>query len=340
MTKVLTLTKTFGIALFGTLFVLGSTAIWHFAQWRESPLPLSDATTYEIAKGSGAYQIIGELSERGIVTQALYFRVLIELTQTTNHLKAGEYKLLPGVSPAELLTKFARGDVIQHKVTIVDGITVSELLGQLNGDPRLERLPVAVNAANLAAYLNLSIPFVEGYFLPDTYQFERDASVATLLIRAHQAMTQTLADIWVQRDESQLSHLENREALLTLASIIEKETGRSEERGQISQVFHRRLDLNMRLQTDPTVIYALGANFDGNIRRRDLTVDSPFNTYKVKGLPPTPIALPSIASLLAAAKPAAGDYLYFVARGDGSSQFSRTLKDHNAAIRKYQLKAK
>ncbi len=310
--------------------------IWQYSQWRQQPLPVLIPITYELQKGRGAYHVIAELRELGVLSHATYFRILIELTRNTDRLQAGEYQLNPGLTPTALLTKLVSGEVVQHKVTIVDGITLRELLLQLNNDPRLIRLPLGVDETNISDHLGLSIPFAEGYFLPNTYQFTRGTTVAAMLRRAHEAMAQALADSWQERYEGPLA---NPEALLTLASIIEKETGKPEDRRQISQVFHRRLELNMRLQTDPTVIYALGSSFDGDLRRRDLAIESPYNTYKVKGLPPTPIALPSIASLLAAAQPESGDYVYFVARGDGGSQFSRTLEEHNAAVRKYQLRA-
>ena len=186
----------------------------------------------------------------------------------------------------------------------------------------------------LAGELELQLPFIEGAFFPETYFVPRGAS-DLVLQRAHDAMMENLMNAWQNRGAD--LGLDSPEQALVLASIIEKESDSLSDRAQISQVFHLRLKKNMKLQTDPTVIYALGERFDGDIRRRDLTVDSPFNTYRYRGLPPTPIALPSLASIEAALHPAEGDYLYFVARGDGSSQFSRTLKEHNAAVRQYQL---
>ncbi len=185
--------------------------------------------------------------------------------------------------------------------------------------------------------MELQWDFAEGMFFPDTYQFRRGDSDRSVLLRAHQAMLDQVESIWQGRALD--LGLSTRHELVVLASIIEKETGAEADRAQISQVFHKRLQEGMRLQTDPTVIYALGEAFDGNLTRAHLKIDSPFNTYRVRGLPPTPIALPSAASLQAAAHPADGDFLYFVARGDGSSQFSRTLAEHNRAVRRYQLNA-
>jgi UPF0755 protein len=329
--------KVLGSLVLASLTVFGLAAIWHFNDWRNTPLELSAQTIYQIPKGATAYQVIRDLNDLKIVTQSNYLRFLIEWTTSTNRLKAGEYLIRSGVSPDQLLSMLVNGDVLQHQVTIVDGTTVHALLQQLNADDRLQSLPTEIDVANLANYLGLSLTFVEGYFLPNTYQVERGDSVAGVLERAHKAMQKALANAWAMQTNVRL---ESPEALLTLASIIEKESGQPQDRHQISQVFHRRLSLNMRLQTDPTVIYALGREFDGNLRRRDLAIDSPFNTYRVKGLPPTPIALPSMAALTAAAHPAKGDFLYFVARGDGSSEFSKTLAEHNAAVRKFQLSTK
>ena len=183
--------------------------------------------------------------------------------------------------------------------------------------------------------LDLDLPFTEGAFFPDTYFVPKGASDLSVLQRAHDALLVQLQSAWNSRGPDLA--IETPAQALVLASIIEKESDAPEDRRQISQVFHLRLKKNMKLQTDPTVIYALGESFDGDIRRRDLRVDSPFNTYRYKGLPPTPIALPSRASIDAAVNPADGDFLYFVARGDGTSQFSRTLEEHNAAVRRYQL---
>ena len=251
-------------------------------------------------------------------------------------LRHGEYRLEPGITPDGLLDKLVRGEVVTYLVRVPEGITTRTLIESLNSNPHLIPLASHIDLGNLVEALGLSFPFAEGIFLPDTYQVKGGDTVASVLKRANEAMLDALAVAWAERVNVEVA---SEHELLILASIIEKETGDPNDRGQISQVFHRRLSIDMRLQTDPTVIYALGDTFDGDIRRRDLRVDSPFNTYRVKGLPPTPIALPSKAAIQAAAKPAEGDYLYFVARGDGTSQFSRTLDAHNQAVRRYQLRA-
>ena len=266
----------------------------------------------------------------------LCFRLLIEWEGVGARLRHGEYQLEQDITPDQLLNKLVSGDVVTYLVRVPEGITTKALLDTLNEQAFLVPLPSHVDLGNLLQELGLSMPYAEGIFLPDTYQVKRGDSVAGVLTRAHEAMVNEVSQAWAGRGNVEVL---SEHELLILASIIEKETGDPGDRGQISQVFHRRLARDMRLQTDPTVIYALGDSFDGDIRRRDLRVDSPFNTYRVKGLPPTPIALPSKAAIHAAAHPAEGDFLYFVARGDGTSQFSRTLDEHNQAVRRYQLQA-
>lgn len=327
---------------FATLLVAvltaAGTAAW-FDHWRHSDLTFSTAT-YELEPGIPTQKVIDDLANLVEPSHAFCFRIcfraLVELNGVGGQLRRGEYSVDAAVTPNELLNKLVLGDVVTYQVRVPEGITVQVLLEQLNMEPNLVPLPDSVDSANLAATLDLQIPFVEGYFLPDTYQTKKGDTVAQLLSRAHSEMVAALASAWASRGDVQVS---TAEELLILASIIEKETGDPDDRGPISQVFHKRLSLNMRLQTDPTVIYALGDRFDGDLRRRDLSVDSPFNTYRVNGLPPTPIALPSRAAIIAAAQPADGDFLYFVARGDGTSQFSETLVEHNQAVRRFQLQA-
>lgn len=308
---------------------------WQFNVWRLTPIALDGPRSILIAPGSSAIQIIEQLRVRGVITEPWMFRLLIEVTGHSNELQAGEYEFVPGVSPHALLMQLVEGDVVTYEFMIPEGITLQVLLAMLDADPRLSGLAPGTQTDNLAERLSLAVPFLEGYFLPDTYQFRRGDSAESILQRAHEAMVSELAVTWSSRGPA--CDLTSSVELLVLASIIEKETGDAQDRDKISQVFHSRLRKGMRLQTDPTVIYALGDRFDGDLRRRDLKLESPFNTYRVKGLPPTPIALPSRAALKAAAHPAETEYLYFVARGDGTSYFSTTLDEHNAAVRKFQL---
>ena len=331
--------RTFVIAALVVALTMGAGLLW-FAHWRSAPIAFSAETTYDLAPGTATQRVIDQL-ERQLQPSSscfsLCFRLLIEMERAGARLQSGEYLVQEGITPDELLAQLTAGDVITYMVRIPEGITVRELLLKLRAETNLMPLEEHIDDRNLATALGLQSSFAEGYFLPDTYQFKKGDLAADVLRRAHRAMVEEINLVWASRGEVEV---DSPEELLILASIIEKETGDPADRGLISQVFHRRLALDMRLQTDPTVIFALGATFDGNIRRADLRIDSPYNTYRVKGLPPTPIALPSKAALRAAAHPDDGEYLYFVARGDGTSQFSKTLDEHNQAVRRYQLQAK
>jgi UPF0755 protein len=273
------------------------------------------------------------LERLGVIESRLLFSLYARLHDLDRGLQAGNYQLPANLSAAELLAFLSSGKVEQHAIRLPEGLNMRTVMALLGNEAALSHQSAGL--AGLADELDLQLPFVEGAFFPETYFVPQGASDLSVLQRAHDAMIEHLMRAWQNRGPN--LGLDNPEQALVLASIIEKESDGLSDRAQISQVFHLRLKKNMKLQTDPTVIYALGDSFDGDIRRRDLRVDSPFNTYRYRGLPPTPIALPSSASIEAALHPAEGDYLYFVARGDGSSQFSRTLKEHNAAVRRYQL---
>jgi len=252
-------------------------------------------------------------------------------------IKTGEYQLDPGITPRELLQLLSSGAVVQYRFTLVEGWTFRQLLQALANDDvlknTLERVTNETGDETVAAVISsLDVDHPEGWFFPETYQYTRGDSDADILDRAHTAMEKELGSAWESRKDD--LPLNSPYELLILASIIEKETGKEEERGQIAGVFIRRLQKGMRLQTDPTVIYGMGDSFDGNIRRHDLKSDTPYNTYTRSGLPPTPIAMPGRASLLAAARPAAGDVLYFVADGTGGHTFSATLQEHQQAVNK------
>ncbi len=315
-----------------------------FQAWADRGLNHSSAVI-EIKAGASLSAITQQLVALDVVHQPRLFKLLASWQSLGTQLKAGEYELDNPVSPRQLLEKFSTGQVVLHPVRLREGITALTMLQELKKNPYLTHTLADFTAYQqvhdeLAESLGLSVKSAEGYFFPDTYYVRRGLKDVDLLRRAHQVMRSKIAEVWAMQSASSNSpalSITSAEQLLVLASIIEKETGVDADRAQISQVFHKRLNRNMRLQTDPTVIYAVGESFDGDIRRKDLRIDSPYNTYRYKGLPPTPIALPSLQSLLAAAQPAEGDFLYFVARGDGSSQFSATLAQHNAAVRRYQL---
>lgn len=249
-------------------------------------------------------------------------------------IKAGNYEIPPGTTPSELLQKLVRGEEALRAVTLVEGWTFRQVRQALAREEQLK--PDTKGLADDAIMARLERPGVpaEGRFFPDTYTYAKGSSDLSVLRRAMHAMDRRLEAAWAQRAAD--TPLRSADEALTLASIVEKETGRSSDRAQIAGVFSNRLKAGMLLQTDPTVIYGLGEKFDGNLRRRDLLADTPWNTYTRPGLPPTPIAMPGKASLIAAVQPEKTNALYFVARGDGTSQFSPTLDEHNRAVNRYQ----
>ena len=308
---------------------------WHFLAWSDAPIHSARETRLVISPGQTLSKVADALVENDYLSHKRRLVLLGRLTGADTRLQAGEYAFARDLTPRQLLSQLVDGKVITYDFRIIEGMTVSMLLAGLAENQYLQQQIESVDAESLQVELALSVPFAEGMFFPDTYQFVRGDSDRDLLQRAHSKMLASIAYAWGNRAPGLV--LGTSDELVILASIIEKETGLEADRAQISQVFHSRLAKRMLLQTDPTVIYALRENFDGNLTRDHLKIDSPFNTYRVRGLPPTPIAIPSKASLIAAAHPAAGDYLYFVAKGDGGSQFSRTLAEHNKAVRRYQL---
>jgi UPF0755 protein len=249
-------------------------------------------------------------------------------------IRAGSYEVETGVTPRSLLDKMVQGRETLETVRLPEGATLRQWRAALAVAPRLKPVTEGMDEAALMAALGVPGLRAEGRFFPDTYAYSRGVSDLTVLKRAHAAMQRQLSRVWAQRAPD--SPLKNADEALILASIVEKETGRADERGLVAGVFINRLRIGMPLQTDPTVIYGLGETFDGNLRKRDLQADGPYNTYLRGGLPPTPIAMPSLAALQAAVRPADTQALYFVARGDGSSVFSTQLDDHNRAVNQYQ----
>jgi UPF0755 protein len=290
-----------------------------------------------VERGDGFQDILGKLRALGVQEGSdLEWKALAHEMQVISRLQVGDYAIRHGITPRELLLKLESGKVIQHRFTIVEGWNLRELRAALAKDEVLEQKARDLDDAALMAALERPGLHPEGRFLPETYHFTRGQSDLDVLRRAALAMDKALADVWAMRAKD--VPLETPDQLLVLASIIEKETGKVSERPEIAGVFARRLKLGMRLQTDPTVIYGMGSAYAGNIRRSDLTTDTPYNTYTRAGLPPTPIAMPGRAALMAAAQPAPGDTLYFVARGDGSHVFSASLAEHNRAVACHQLR--
>jgi UPF0755 protein len=265
----------------------------------------------------------------------LYWRILGRELNVAGRLHAGEYALSPGLTPRELLRRMVAGEVVQHRLTIVDGWRFKQLRLALANETGLAQTLQGMSDEDIAQRLGIGMDKPEGWFLPETYAWVKGESDLDVLKRAHAAMHKALDRLWPARDTG--VKLASPYAALILASIVEKETAQPSERPLIAGVFLRRLNIGMRLQTDPAVIYGVGDAYDGSLHRRDLESDTPYNTYTREGLPPTPIALPGLPALEAVLHPAASDALYFVARGDGSHEFSPTLEAHDRAVRKYQL---
>lgn len=326
------------IALIALALVGLAVAAWRdYRRFTDTPLPGAQAdATIDIARGARYRDIVRQLRRERVSRAApLYWRLLGRELGVAGRLHAGEYALPAGITPRELLRRMAAGDVVQHRFTIVDGWTFRQLRLALATDTGLAQTLGGASDEDIARRVGIEDGHPEGWFLPETYAWVKGESDFDVLSRAHVAMQKTLEKLWAAR-AAEVKLAMPYQALI-LASIVEKETAQASERPLIAGVFLRRLKIGMRLQTDPTVIYGLGQSYDGNIRRRDLDTDTPYNTYTRDGLPPTPIALPGTPALEAALHPAAGDALYFVARGDGSHEFTSNLADHERAVVKFQL---
>ena len=315
--------------------VLGGAAAAGAAWWLQRPLPLAGPSAeLSIEAGSTPREIAQAWVDAGVMTSPGLLYEWFRWSGQARKIRAGSYEIGRGATPRTLLDKMVQGRETLEAVRFIEGWTLRQLRSQLAQAPSLKPTTAALSDAQLMAALGAPGVPAEGRFFPDTYVYSRGVSDLTVLRRAHRSMQQRLAEAWGQRAPD--SPLKTPDELLTLASIVEKETGREADRGLVAGVFINRLRIGMPLQTDPTVIYGLGPAFDGNLRKRDLLADTPFNTYTRGGLPPTPIALPGRASLRAAVRPQATKALYFVARGDGTSVFSDTLAEHNRAVNKYQ----
>lgn len=314
-------------------------AVWEFFDYLARPLPIESVQEVEVERGTSLRPLIRQLAARGMLERPLLFQLYVRSTGRGNHIQAGEYLLGPGTTPLDLLDMLERGQVRMHAVTLVEGWTLAQLRAQLRKATHLKQVLQDVPAADLLTVLGVEAPAgraPEGLFFPDTYVFSGATSDRDILRQAYRRMQSVLDEEWSAR-ASNLPYRDAYDALI-MASIVERETGVARERPTIAGVFVRRLQRDMPLQTDPTVIYGLGEQFDGNLRRRDL--DDPtnvFNTYQRRGLPPTPIALAGRAAIRAALQPDSGNALYFVGKGDGSHQFSATLEEHERAVRRYQI---
>ena len=315
-----------------TLLAGTAAAAWW---WLQRPLPLAAPTVeLSIEPGTPPREVAQAWVAAGVMTEPWLLYNWFRFSGDARRIRAGSYELEPGVTPRTLLAKMVQGDEAFERVRLIEGWTFRQFRAALAAAPHLKPASAGLTEADLMAAIGLPGVPAEGRFHPDTYLYSRGVSDLTVLRRAAQLQTRRLAAVWAERAAD--LPLQTPEQALVLASIVEKETGRAADRGLVAGVFVNRLRIGMPLQTDPTVIYGLGEAFDGNLRKRDLLTDTPYNTYTRAGLPPTPIAMPGLASLRAAVQPERTDALYFVARGDGSSVFSKDLAAHNRAVNQYQ----
>ena len=322
-----------------TALLLGALAAAVLFYYARSPVPIEAAAIqFSLASGSSLKAAARQMSEAGVLDHPQLFIVLGRIFGHAGRIKAGSYEFEPGLTHYALLQKITRGDVTLMSITFTEGSTFRQMRALLEEHPKLKHETAALDNAQILERLSIDSASPEGWFFPETYYFSEGTSDLLILRRAYRLMQQQLDTHWQGRAPD--LPLQNPYEALILASIVEKETGRSEDRPLVAAVFLNRLRKGMLLQADPTVIYGLGEAFDGNLRKRDLVADAPYNTYTRGGLPPTPIAMPGLASLEAVLNPPDSDVLYFVSRGDGSSHFSRTLSEHDRAVTKYQRAGK
>lgn len=325
-------------ALLALLLVaaLAAGAVW---QWLRSPLGLAaPSVELSIEPGTNPAEVARAWVAAGVQTDARWLYQWFKWSGQAKQIRAGSYEVHAGITPRALLDKMVRGDQILEQLRLIEGWNWRQVRAALAAAPALKPRTAALSDAEIMAALGDAGVSPEGRFFPDTYAYSRGVSDLTVLKRAHEAMKKRLAAAWAARAPG--LPLKSADEALVLASIVEKETGSPADRSRVAAVFMNRLRAGMPLQTDPTVIYGLGEGFDGNLRKRHLLADTPYNTYTRGGLPPTPIAMPGAASLQAALNPAPVKSLYFVSRGDGSSEFSEDLAAHNRAVNKYQRGSK
>ena len=326
-------TRLLMFALLLLALAIGSAAWWLHHPIRLSLPAGSQVLDLAIEPGTRASQVAEVVVTSGADVNVMLLQVWFRLSGQARQIKAGSYEMTPGVTPRSLLRMLVRGDQALKSITLVEGWNFSQIRTALQKAELLAPESNGLDSEMIMQKLGKPGTHPEGRFFPDTYSYTKGSSDLAVLKRAAKAMDKRLDAAWALRSPD--TPLKSRDEALILASIIEKETGKPADRAQIAGVFTNRLRINMRLQTDPTVIYGLGNNFDGNLKKRDLLADTPYNTYTRVGLPPTPIAMPGKAALLAAVRPAPTKALYFVARGDGTSQFSANLDEHNRAVNTY-----
>ena len=329
------LSKVLGV-LFVAFILVGVATLWQVDRFLNSAVSVpEEGASFQIAPGTPFSRISEKLAEEAIISQPTMLRIYARVSGKAGSVHAGEYLIRPGTTTADLLEQFTRGDVLLYSFTIIEGWNQWDLLRALQDHPQIDAKLSEEDWPAFLDELGAETGHPEGLFLPETYHFPRNTSDRTVLKQAYQLMQGVIAEEWPQRAED--APVSTPYEALVLASIVEKETARADERNRIAGVFARRLNKRMRLQTDPTVIYGIGPEFNGNLTRRDLRTDTPYNTYTRGGLPPTPIAMPGRDAIRAALHPAPGQELYFVATGlgDGSHKFSTTKAEHDAAVAEY-----
>ncbi|MBE5252992.1 endolytic transglycosylase MltG [Mixta mediterraneensis] len=325
----------------GTVAILGLAAAFSYWQIKElasAPLIINQETIYTLPAGTGRVVLEAQLESQHLIPRSIWFGPLLKVEPELASFKAGTYRLEQGMTVRSLLQLLASGKEAQFPLRFVEGQRLKEWLSELRKAPYIRHTLKDDQFATVAASLKLEPNQLEGSFFPDTYLYTANTADITLLERAHQRMSTTVDAVWKERADN--LPYKNEQALVTMASMIEKETGVSEERARVASVFINRLRIGMRLQTDPTVIYGMGDNYTGTLTRKDLETPTDYNTYIISGLPPGPIAMPGKASLEAAAHPEKSNYLYFVADGKGGHTFTTNLASHNRAVQAYRLALK
>lgn len=320
--------------ILAVLAVAAGAGLMKVRQLANSPLDIRQETFFTLKAGTGRLALGRQLYDEKLITRPRVFQWLLRIEPELANFKAGTYRLLPGMTVSDMLKLLASGKEAQFPMRFIEGTRLSDLLAQLRSAPFIQHQLADDSYATVARALGIEDPQqTEGWFYPDTWMYTANTSDVALLKRAHQKMVSTVADVWQHRDKDLPYKTENE--LVTMASIVEKETALADERENVASVFINRLRTGMRLQTDPTVIYGMGADYSGRLTRKDLETPTAYNTYVINGMPPGPIALPGKASLQAAAHPGKTDYYYFVADGKGGHTFSTSLTNHNKAVQVY-----
>lgn len=320
------------------LVVVGATSVvggyFYWQSRLNAPLALDAPMLYQVPSGAGFNQVVAQLEAQGVVDDAWAFQLLAKVEpERVPRLRTGEYQLLPEMSGLEMMALLGSDKVVTYSLTIPEGWSFRQMRELLNAAPKLAHRTADMSDAEVMTLLGREDVFPEGWFFPDTYRYHLGMSDVDVLRQSLARMERILDEVWEERGDDLT--VESAYQALIMASLIERETGAPQERNEIAGVFKRRMEQGMRLQTDPTVIYGMGERYDGRITRADLREATPYNTYVIDGMPPTPIAMPGRASLEAAVNPLPGETLYFVSRGDGTHQFSRTLREHNNAVNRY-----